>query len=46
MANADKVGTPNKVDRDSPDNVRVVFHKKNFNPDDSNRVDQTTVVVL
>ena len=42
----EKIGKPDSIERKSPDAVRLVFNKKTFNPDDSNRDDQQAIVVL
>lgn len=42
----EKVGKPDNIERKSTDAIRLVFNKKTFNPDDSNREDQQTIVVL
>ena len=42
----EKVGKPDNTERKSADAIRLVFNKKTFNPDDSNREDQQTIVVL
>lgn len=41
----DKVGKPVKIERGS-DQVRLVYEKRTFNPDDSNKTDNQTVVLL
>ncbi len=42
----EKVGKPDNIERKGADAARLVFNKKTFNPDDSNREDQQTIVVL
>lgn len=42
----EKIGKPESVERKGSDSVRLVYSKKTFNPDDSNRVDQQTIVIL
>ena len=42
----EKIGKPDNIERKSADDVRLVFNKKTFNPDDFNREDQMTIVVL
>ncbi len=42
----DKIGKPDNVERKGADDVRLVFNKKTFNPDDGNREDKQTIVVL
>ena len=42
----EKVGKPDNIERKGADATRLVFNKKTFNPDDSNREDQQTIVVL
>ncbi len=42
----EKVGKPDSIERKSADAIRLVFNKKTFDPDNSNREDQQTIVVL
>lgn len=42
----EKIGKPHSIERKGADAIRLVFNKKTFNPDDSNREDQQTIVVL
>lgn len=42
----EKVGKPDSVEQKGADNTRLVFKKKTFNPEDGNREDQQTIVVL
>ncbi len=42
----EKVGKPDSIERKGPDAVRLVFSKKTFNPDDGNRDDLQTIVIL
>lgn len=42
----DKVGKPDNVEHKGADSTRLVFKKKTFNPEDGNREDQQTIVVL
>ena len=41
-----KVGKPASVDESNPDKPRWVYHKKTFDPDNFNHVDDTTTVIL
>jgi hypothetical protein len=41
----DKVGKPVKIERGA-DQVRLVYEKRTFNPDDSNKTDNQTIVLL
>ena len=42
----DKVGKPSRVDRISADQYKLIYERKTFNPDDSNKVDSQAVLSL
>jgi hypothetical protein len=42
----DKVGKPDEVDAKDPNAVRWIYLKKTFDPDNMNKTDERTVVVL
>ena len=41
-----KIGKPDQVDNADPNAPRWVYNKKTFDPDNQNRVDERTVIVL
>ena len=41
-----KIGKPEKVDASDPSAPRWVYSKKTFDPDNMNKVDETTIIVL
>jgi hypothetical protein len=41
----DKVGKPARIERGA-DQIRLVYEKRTFNPDDSNKTDNQTIVLL
>jgi uncharacterized cupredoxin-like copper-binding protein len=41
-----KYGTPDQIDVTAPDKPRLVYSKKTFDPDNMNKVDDKTTVVL
>jgi hypothetical protein len=42
----DKIGKPDAVDNSNPDAVRWTYNKKTFDPDNQNKTDEKTIVVL
>ena len=42
----DKVGKPDEVDAKDPSAVRWVYLKKTFDPDNMNKTDDRTVIIL
>ena len=41
-----KVGKPDKVDATDPSAPRLVYNKKTFDPDNMNKVDEQTIIVM
>ena len=41
-----KIGKPDQVDNSDPNAPRWVYNKKTFDPDNQNKADEKTVVVL
>jgi hypothetical protein len=41
-----KVGKPDKVDTTDPNAPRLIYNKKTFDPDNMNKVDEQTIIVM
>lgn len=42
----EKIGKPAAEDRKDPDQVRLIYHRRTFDPDNFNQVDEKTTILL